>query len=855
MSFASPTDPCLVDVNAGFVVEDPRDLSSVYDLFFGRAPAIAEPVPPILPLLGPEITRKDFADYISTAQQSPHARATCGHASSPTDDADSYLTVPSQYFDPDFSLHESHNLSYIISSGPLHETQERLVTYLDTVECQLLTSINARTKQFFDTLVNLQTLRDSVAAAKSASAKLAQQVTQLKEESALAPLYVIAATRRRDRMMQVLKIAQSLHGARQATQRIGHLVEGGDLLGALEVAQKTRMSIRTNLAGVTTAADLERQILDYERIIGNSLISSYVHSAIRLVTVGPVVEEAHFLELCPLVEALLRLQQMENALQAFQTAFIGELRALVRVELAEGVTGPAVKVTPDNVAAMSPDTFLSCFSSITRTLLEILQRFHCLHDLLERTFDAHRHDDTSVTTPASVSWLSTICSLRAIASGTVAASVEAAHRHVAQVLAHRRDQSARMRLEHLRALHDVCVVFTQASSALLAHAGANCSVFGSPLTAECLLHARLMLKFQHAHNQSALSALLDAEPWRQAEIPKAIQDVVNALHLCSSSNGAAANTEAPDYSSVSRTLKIKGNTYHMVSTGVMLIKMLGYYTEIADTIPEVAPEVITATVDLLRKYNVKSSHAVLGAGAIHSAGLKRITAKHLALSAQTLGALLALLPSIRASMVMRIPASQHVLLTEFTCVTSDFMQHEQRILSKLVTIVKDLLIKCCTDMKSVPWADPNEDVILPTTPMKELIKGITMLHGIVAPLLPPDQLQDVVTQTVIMVAAQLPLQYTNLLTYLSDQALQSTTHSILTQSGTAVRQSSTTARNIANERLLVDVKSLVKELEYISRSIAATSTEGAAATAALRSLTAWATRQFSGDITVEERQS
>ncbi len=843
MSFASPTGPCLIDVNAGFVVEDPRDLSSVYDLFFSRAPAIAEPVPPILPPLGPEITRKDFADHISIAQHSPHALATRGHASSPTDNADPYLTVPSQYFDPDFSLRESDTLSYIISSGPLHETQERLVTYLDAVECKLLTSINARTNQFFDTLVNLQTLRDLVAAAKSASAKLAQQVTQLKEESALAPLYVIAAIRRLHRKMQVLKIEQSLHGARQATQRIGHLVEGGDLLGALEIAQKTRMFIRNNLAGVTTAAGLERQILDYEHIIGNSLISSYVQGAIRLVTVGPVVgdgqaegpapTDAHVLEICPIVEALLRLQQMENALQAFQTAFIRELRALVREELTEGVTtfGPAEKV-----AAMSPDMFLSSFSSITRTLLEVLQRFLCLHSLLERTFDVHRYDDTRVTGPVS-----TIRSLRAMASGMVAAAVETAHRHVARVLAQRRDQSARMRLQHLRELHDVCVIFMQTSSASLVHATANCSAFGSPLTAECLLQARLMLKFQHSHNQSAISALLDAEPWRQAEIPKPIQDLVNALHLCSDVENAAP---------VSRTLKIRGNEYHMVSTGIMLINMIGYYAEIADTIPEVAPEVITATVELLRIYNVKSSHAVLGAGAIHSAGLKRITAKHLALSAQTLGALLALLPSIRASVVMRIPTSQLELLTEFTSVTSEFMQHEQRILSKLVAIMKDLLIKCCTDMKSVPWADPNEDVILPTTPMKELINGITMLHRIVAPLLPSDQLQDVVIQTVTMVAAQLPLQYTALLTYLSDQALQI---------GTARCQSSTTAtttRN-ANERLLVDVKSLVKELEDIlnqcntlpdgqntSGSIAAT------ATAALRSLTTWATRQFSGDITV-----
>ena len=343
----------------------------------------------------------------------------------------------------------------------------------------------------------------------------------------------------------------------------------------------------------------------------------------------------------------------------------------------------------------------------------------------------------------------------------------------------------------------------------------------SPVLEECIAQARTSLTVAHTRNVRTLGAVLDAEQWSQADIPSVVQALADAITASgaavmsgsssSSSNGAgsagagvnaggssterassfsalvvaasaldggdAAAPTAPAKAStppmtVARALRVRGASYFMVGAAVMLVRMLGDYSALADAIPDVAADVIRMTVELLRQFNRRSTELVLGAGAMASANLRRITAKHLALAAQSLGAVLALLPSLRAALIMRLPPHQHVLLSELTRVTADFMQHEKDILLKFVVIVKELLVKCCDDMRVLPWGDPNTPLTVPTAPMRELVKGVSTLHKILEPVLRPDQLDDVFTRVAVMVGAQVPVQYTGLLAHLADVAAQ-----------------------------------------------------------------------------------
>ena len=65
-----------------------------------------------------------------------------------------------------------------------------------------------------------------------------------------------------------------------------------------------------------------------------------------------------------------------------------------------------------------------------------------------------------------------------------------------------------------------------------------------------------------------------------------------------------------------------------------------------------------------------------------SAGLKSISAKHLALSSQSLGMFLALMPHIKAVLAAYVPESQRSLLKEMDSAVADYEEHQQQLFSK-----------------------------------------------------------------------------------------------------------------------------------------------------------------------------
>jgi hypothetical protein len=83
----------------------------------------------------------------------------------------------------------------------------------------------------------------------------------------------------------------------------------------------------------------------------------------------------------------------------------------------------------------------------------------------------------------------------------------------------------------------------------------------------------------------------------------------------------------------------------------MLVKMLGDYSNVTESFPDVAAEAIVCTVQLLRSFNARAHELILEAKASKQFGghLSKITGKQLALTSQSLGAILSLLPALRAA--------------------------------------------------------------------------------------------------------------------------------------------------------------------------------------------------------------
>ena len=78
-----------------------------------------------------------------------------------------------------------------------------------------------------------------------------------------------------------------------------------------------------------------------------------------------------------------------------------------------------------------------------------------------------------------------------------------------------------------------------------------------------------------------------------------------------------------------------GDTVVPVAASLALLKMVRDHVAAAARFPSLAPTAVHKTAELLRVFNARTAALVLGAGAMRTAGLRSITAKHLALATES----------------------------------------------------------------------------------------------------------------------------------------------------------------------------------------------------------------------------
>ena len=168
-------------------------------------------------------------------------------------------------------------------------------------------------------------------------------------------------------------------------------------------------------------------------------------------------------------------------------------------------------------------------------------------------------------------------------------------------------------------------------------------------------------------------------------------------------------------------------------------------------------DVLLRIVELLRLFNARTQQLVLGADAMRRLNnpLKSITAKHLALCSQCLSLVIAELPHIREAIKTHLPQKQHALLLELDKVTSEYQEHNEKILTKFISILDELTQRTCGSLDEV-----NYDTVQPASSVRELAKGTTTLHTVLHKVLPPEQMHEVFARIFDLFCRRLPQYFT-----------------------------------------------------------------------------------------------
>ncbi len=177
--------------------------------------------------------------------------------------------------------------------------------------------------------------------------------------------------------------------------------------------------------------------------------------------------------------------------------------------------------------------------------------------------------------------------------------------------------------------------------------------------------AKAFLQAYHQVRLTRTAKLVEDEQWSQAEVSPELQHITGTILDCavqdspellikhedplwspppSATSEASESTESvrtlvetnshsqPTQSapiSATKQLRIDDRTYFVVSATVEVLPLLQDYLRLVINLSLLTTDIMSRVIEFLKAFNSRTCQVVLGAGAMRSAGLKNITAKHL----------------------------------------------------------------------------------------------------------------------------------------------------------------------------------------------------------------------------------
>lgn len=165
------------------------------------------------------------------------------------------------------------------------------------------------------------------------------------------------------------------------------------------------------------------------------------------------------------------------------------------------------------------------------------------------------------------------------------------------------------------------------------------------------------------------------------------------------------------------------------SSSTVVLRGIERFEILFSAIPSMVSEISTGLCDYLKLFNSRLCQLILGAGAMHSAGLKNINTKHLAIASQTLSFVIAILPYIREC-ARRHASGAKTGLAEFDNVKRLLQDQQVSIHDKLIDIMSNRATVHVRNLKKIEWDKDTAREVSPN--METLTKETVTLHKVIS---------------------------------------------------------------------------------------------------------------------------
>ncbi|KAG8787950.1 hypothetical protein FRC15_007011 [Serendipita sp. 397] len=537
------------------------------------------------------------------------------------------------------------------------------------------------------------------------------------------------------------------------------------------------------------------------------------------VQVGGIREDDHHTlveHFTPLVFGLMRTGEggLKSGLEKWQDVVMNEIRASVK-RLVEPLLGESEsRENPDvldmdvsklqdqsiplvsALVSLEHEHFMKMMRSIYSSLLHCLKGAKTQSDvilgILKEKCSVHSREHL----PPQEELVSTVDSLLASA---IFAATELAHSRVSKIISVRKDQHTKLKLREFYALYeeawafvvDCEVVCKRMVVGLRGTLGKQSTAFLQTFHADKLTKSAKMVedelwavievspRSQRVANiiiDSAMkdapelvfvktSSQVDASEGISAELTEELDENTSTSQP-SGENDADQEKTTPGDSEKNKKgneklITVDNRQFYIVSATMQVLGLVLDYLKVMTNLSGLTMECMSRIVEFLKAFNSRTCQVVLGAGAMRSAGLKNITARHLALASQSLSIIIALIPYIRENFRRHLSPKQFVLLIEFDKLRQDYQNHQTEIHSKLIDIMNDRLEFHCKGLRTVQWDAPAEGSPAdgPNSYMQGLIREAVTLHKVLTKYLGSTATEPIMSQIFASMIRRLEEEY------------------------------------------------------------------------------------------------
>ncbi|XP_076265824.1 VPS54 subunit of GARP complex scat isoform X2 [Rhynchophorus ferrugineus] len=619
-----------------------------------------------------------------------------------------------------------------------HDLQDELSHYLDIVEEHIAKQVSQKSGAFFHAMTSHDTIMEQMGVATNEVRTLRSKVQKVDKCLTSDALRLLALARSKNNHMSLVDKLKLMSTVLQTQPTLQLLLSSSDYVAALELISGTQDVLAKELAGVTSLRHLPSQLKEMCKLIDKMLSTEFErYTAADLHR--PLDANEGVLEpdrLISLVAGLLKQSHL-NFVEVYKQEAVTAAQALLKqlmIEQLADAEDELNELTGSGEVAPSMDSahWLKVLKLGSEALGKLIYRVKAVHDVIKETADvsAGLVVNTSYNSSRTETFLSENDHSQILSKlkGLLISVCDYCNERLGALISTQSDKNS-ITAHQVSELSKIVEEFTNMCEEVCGRQSAALKA------AFKILAGNYVHKF-NIQRKNKLIMLLDAERWQSTEVPTEIQLLVDKLALGDIIKSLPESPTEEDMSTkylnrAAAALKVGSQDYVTAGTVLILIRLVSEYCVCAYDLQLLAPVIGRNLTELLRTFNSRSCHLVLGAGALRTAGLKTITSTNLALASRSLQLVLWMIPHIRNH--FRALCGDN--LAGFDSVEKDIGHHIQQLESKILSIMNTLLGDQLNDWDAKPP--------VPSKQLRNISKHLTKLHEAVSNVLPEEQVSDI----------------------------------------------------------------------------------------------------------------